>query len=149
LEKLPPNTVKWGKECHRISHKEDGKVFLEFKDGEISEFDAVIGWYFVHFLSYHRHLKHHFSDGVRSIVRDHIVGDKLNYLGVIAINGIATDFTGHDTINNRSFHSLDGCNRLFVKPFSNNSWMWQLTFPMDEANVSPLLHYIVIYLFNY
>jgi len=97
-------------------------VVLEFKDGDQCKFDAVVG-----------------CDGVRSVVRDHIVGDTLNYLGVLAINGIASNFQGHPLCDNRAFQTLDGKHRLFVKPFSEQMWMWQLSFPFEEAMIPELI----------
>lgn len=45
IEKIPRETIKWGKELQQITHTQDSKVQLEFTDGEKSIFDAVVGWY--------------------------------------------------------------------------------------------------------
>ncbi|AYV78413.1 MAG: monooxygenase, FAD-binding domain-containing protein [Edafosvirus sp.] len=69
-------------------------------------------------------------EGVHSKIRDKIIGDRLNYLGVIAVMGIT------DAINkgNNEFQIIDNMNRLFSKPYSNKQIMWQFTFNVSDLS---------------
>jgi len=66
------------------------------------------------------------------------------YLGVGMINGIADvsiDEELRKMTHNSVFQVLDGTCRLFVKPFSKNYSMWQLTFPLTIKS-EEIAHYI-------
>ncbi|CAF1274927.1 unnamed protein product [Adineta steineri] len=60
-----------------------------------------------------------------------MLGDDLNYLGVWAINGISLHKT-NSLILNQTVQILDGKSRLFIKPYSLDKCMWQLTFKVSK-----------------
>eukprot|EP01060_Flectonema_neradi_P012799 TRINITY_DN19579_c0_g1_i1.p1 TRINITY_DN19579_c0_g1~~TRINITY_DN19579_c0_g1_i1.p1 ORF type:complete len:406 (+),score=75.29 TRINITY_DN19579_c0_g1_i1:45-1262(+) len=106
----------WNKQLKSI-HQSDETVEALFEDGTKLEGDLLVG-----------------CDGARSTVRTIISPEtKLSYLGVQSICGI------HDSILNLtkegSIQVLDGCSRLFSKPFGDGRSMWQLTFPHEESLV--------------
>eukprot|EP01114_Cavostelium_apophysatum_P022589 TRINITY_DN8223_c0_g1_i2.p1 TRINITY_DN8223_c0_g1~~TRINITY_DN8223_c0_g1_i2.p1 ORF type:complete len:407 (+),score=59.29 TRINITY_DN8223_c0_g1_i2:151-1371(+) len=122
LEQIPQENIKWGKRCVSLVELEDS-VQITFGDGEKVTVDAVVG-----------------CDGIRSAVRDQLIGDEMNFLGVIAVNGICPlNASQRELCNNRIFQTLDGNARLFVKPFAEGTWMWQLTVPKSEEEAKELL----------
>jgi hypothetical protein len=60
-----------------------------------------------------------------------MLGDDLNYLGVWAINGISPHYD-NQLLLNQTVQTIDGKSRLFVKPFSVDKCMWQLTFKVSR-----------------
>jgi 2-polyprenyl-6-methoxyphenol hydroxylase-like FAD-dependent oxidoreductase len=58
LRDIPPNAVEWEKKVKAVRETDDG-VLVEFSDGGSDNADLVLG-----------------ADGVRSIVREAIFGDK-------------------------------------------------------------------------
>ena len=119
LNALKSDTIQWNKDIIRYdSAPNDSKqVRVHFADGSSAVGRALIG-----------------CDGVRSAIRRQMLGDHLNYLGVWAINGIAPHGK-NPCIVNQTVQMLDGRSRLFIKPYSMDQSMWQLTFPMRVDEV--------------
>lgn len=122
--------VHWSHSLERIVEEANG-VTLYFQTSALQEtgllvrtFNIVVG-----------------CDGVHSKVRSQVLGDNLNYLGVMAILGIAPvtprsqdhNDDEYEVVRDRVFQAIDGKgNRVFGKPFDESHAMWQLTFPIDE-----------------
>lgn len=86
------------------------------------------------------------ADGIRSMVRNLIIGDDktpLRYLGCIVILGICkldllTDVESNLLDSATVFQTANGKERLYVMPFTADSVMWQLSFPMNEDDAKLL-----------
>lgn len=94
------------------------------------------------------------ADGIRSSVREQLVGSAhtpLRYLGCIVILGICpiadilaaaqkdetkkhADLLDGETV----FQTADGTTRIYMMPYSDSEYMWQLSFPMEESSASTL-----------
>lgn len=86
------------------------------------------------------------ADGIRSTVRKLLIGEEatpLHYLGCIVILGICplsvlknlnTDLLDSSTV----FQTANGNERIYIMPFTTESVMWQLSFPMPEAEAKTL-----------
>jgi salicylate hydroxylase len=88
------------------------------------------------------------ADGIRSVVRQALIGDKMRYLGCIVILGIcdltallapsmskeALELLDGETV----FQTADGTTRIYMMPYSSTEYMWQLSFPMDEQEATSL-----------
>lgn len=133
LNKLPENTVIWGKKL--IDYNEfNNNIEMIIEDSnlnkEIINTNILIG-----------------ADGIRSIVRrlrdikiceeDKLLCSPLKYIGISVTIGLTTAM--HPLINQRGFYILDGTHRLFTMPFreesidANNNiipqlTMWQLSY---------------------
>jgi hypothetical protein len=81
--------------------------------------------------------------------------DALGYLGVVVVLGIVEDAAKHPLLHQRVFQTKGGTTRMYVMPFTvaamykppvdhGNEYaaldtvMWQLSFPMDEAEAKTL-----------
>ena len=86
------------------------------------------------------------ADGIRGAVRRLLIGEDispLRYLGCIVILGIC-----HlETLENLDsslldsatvFQTANGNERIYIMPYSSNSVMWQLSFPMPEKEAKAL-----------
>jgi len=131
LEKLGGHdAVRWGHQLvdfkERVGEGENTGVDLSFQvAGEIkhASADLIVG-----------------ADGIRSMVRSILIGDDVSplcYLGCIVILGIcpledieAIDRSLLDSAT--VFQTANGHERIYIMPFSSNSVMWQLSFPMPE-----------------
>lgn len=125
------NTVQWGHQLVNLRESEDG-VELDFQTNEnIKTVKAglVIG-----------------ADGIRSAVRKLIIGEEatpLRYLDCIVILGICplsslealeSELLDSETI----FQTANGNERIYVMPYTADSVMWQLSFPMSEEEAKEL-----------
>jgi 2-polyprenyl-6-methoxyphenol hydroxylase-like FAD-dependent oxidoreductase len=133
LEQLEGNdSVKWGYQLIDYKENKNEGVNLSFKaHGEIknTKADLVIG-----------------ADGIRSSVRRLLIGEDitpLNYLGCIVILGICpleslkninSDLLDSATV----FQTANGNERIYMMPYSKDSVMWQLSFPMPEKEAKEL-----------
>ncbi|WP_417431128.1 FAD-dependent oxidoreductase [Halpernia sp.] len=132
LEQLGENnSVKWGHQFLNFKENEDGKIELNFQiNGKIknAKADLVVG-----------------ADGIRSAVRDQLIGEKvtpLRYLDCIVILGICplsvleveSDLLDSATV----FQTANGNERIYIMPFDKDSVMWQLSFPMLENEAKNL-----------
>ena len=126
------DAVQWGHELVNFKEYEDDVVELSFQvNGEIksAKADIVVG-----------------ADGIRSAVRKLLIGEDispLRYLGCIvilgicplaALQGIDSSLLDSATI----FQTANGNERIYIMPFTSNSVMWQLSFPMPENEAKAL-----------
>ncbi|WP_427873620.1 FAD-dependent oxidoreductase [Flavobacterium sp. MMS24-S5] len=125
------NTIQWGHQLIDFAASENG-VELSFQvNGEIktAKADLVVG-----------------ADGIRSTVRNLIIGEEatpLRYLDCIVIlgicplsslEGLSSDLLDGATI----FQTANGNERIYVMPYTADSVMWQLSFPMSEEEAKEL-----------
>lgn len=118
--------IKWGHQLIGIEETKNKHVKITFKvNGSVhnSKADLVIG-----------------ADGIRSSVRNLLIGEKkspLRYLGCIVILGIcplsALDGINSELLDSATvFQTANGNERIYIMPFSSDSVMWQLSFPISE-----------------
>lgn len=131
LEQLGGNdAVQWGHQL--IDFKNDKNVELHFQvDGKIkiAKADLVVG-----------------ADGIRSSVRKLLIGEDitpLRYLGCIVILGICSLSALEDPNNSlldsaTVFQTANGNERIYIMPYTSDSVMWQLSFPMSETEAKTL-----------
>ena len=132
LEQLGDDVVQWGHRLLGFKQCEDKGVELSFQvNGEMKNVkaDLVVG-----------------ADGIRSVVRSLIVGEDitpLRYLGFVVILGICSlealigvesSLLDLSTV----FQTVNGSERIYVMPYSLDSVMWQLSFPMPEVEAKAL-----------
>jgi salicylate hydroxylase len=125
------NTIQWGHQLIDFAAFENG-VELNFQvNGEIktAKADLVVG-----------------ADGIRSAVRKLIIGEEatpLRYLDCIVIlgicplsslEGLSSDLLDGATI----FQTANGNERIYIMPYTADSVMWQLSFPMSEEEAKEL-----------
>ena len=125
-------TVQWGHQLMSFQECEDKSIVLNFQvGGEIkkAKADLVVG-----------------ADGIRSSVRKLLLGEEvapLRYLGCIvilgicsleALNGLDSPLLDSATV----FQTANGNERIYVMPYSPDSVMWQLSFPMSEKEAKEL-----------
>ena len=86
------------------------------------------------------------ADGIRSSVRKIVFGEKstpLKYLGCIVILGICAleDLNGlENTLLDAAtvFQTANGNERIYMMPYTSDSIMWQLSFPISEKAAKAL-----------
>lgn len=126
------DAVKWGHRLIDFKQCEDKSLELKFQvDGETKQVkaDLVVG-----------------ADGIRSVVRSLIIGEDeipLRYLGYVvilgicpidALNGVESALLDSATV----FQTVNGIERMYMMPYSENSIMWQFSFPMEELEAKAL-----------
>ncbi|TDE00837.1 FAD-dependent oxidoreductase [Flavobacterium sandaracinum] len=124
--------VQWGHQLVDYIESEGIDVDLSFQvNGEIKhcKADLVVG-----------------ADGIRSSVRKLLIGEEsspLRYLGCIVILGICP----LSALKNRDsslldsatvFQTANGNERIYMMPYTSDSVMWQLSFPMSEEEAKAL-----------
>ncbi|WP_286967336.1 FAD-dependent oxidoreductase [Flavobacterium sp. UBA4854] len=125
------NTVQWGHQLLDFKANNDG-VELKFQvNGEEKNVkaDLIVG-----------------ADGIRSIVRKLTIGEDitpLRYLDCIVILGICplSSLKGISSLLLDSatvFQTANGNERIYVMPYTGDSVMWQLSFPMSEEEAKEL-----------
>lgn len=125
-------TVRWGHQFNEMKQIDRGRVQLSFQvDGATCHYEAdlVVG-----------------SDGIRSAVRKTLIDEKitpLRYLGCIVILGICSlkDLQNVESTLLDSatvFQTANGNERIYVMPFTPDSVMWQLSFPLEEGDAKKL-----------
>jgi 2-polyprenyl-6-methoxyphenol hydroxylase-like FAD-dependent oxidoreductase len=76
-------------------------------------------------------------DGIHSSVRRQLAlpADRLNYVGLVVVLGIVHECAPDvcRLAQRRIFETVDGVTRIYAMPFTTTSTMWQLSFPMGEA----------------
>ncbi|RZJ75215.1 MAG: FAD-dependent monooxygenase [Flavobacterium sp.] len=118
--------VKWGHQLTGIKMTDNEKVQLTFDVDDMkvdATADLVVG-----------------ADGIRSMVRNLFIGDEitpLRYLDCIVILGIcalsALKNIDSPLLDSASvFQTANGNERIYVMPFTADSVMWQLSFPISE-----------------
>lgn len=132
LKQLGKNdVVQWGHQLIDFTESEDQSISLNFEvNGKIksAKADLVVG-----------------ADGIRSTVRKLLIGDEvtpLRYLGCIVILGIcplnAFETTDTSLLDSATvFQTANGNERIYMMPYTEDSIMWQLSFPVseDEAKI--------------
>lgn len=124
--------VQWGHRLVGFKQSEDKSIHLTFQvNGQMknAKADLVVG-----------------ADGVRSVVRGLLIGEDvtpLRYLGYIvilgicrleALKGVESPLLDLKTV----FQTVNGCERIYVMPYSSHSVMWQFSFPMSEEEAKAL-----------
>lgn len=125
--------VQWGHTLTGFSENSNGSMDLCFRVGEntkIKNADLIVG-----------------ADGIRSAVRKHLISDDatpLQYLGCIVMLGICrldalkdsdeTPLLDSATV----FQTVNGHERIYVMPYDHEAVMWQLSFPLTEAEAKEL-----------
>ncbi len=126
------DVVQWGHQLVDVQTSEDEKVNLSFNvDGTMKQVqaDLVVG-----------------ADGIRSAVRQLLMDEEvtpLRYLGCIVILGICSlaDLNGLESelLDGATvFQTANGNERIYMMPYDSDSVMWQLSFPMPEAEAKAL-----------
>ncbi|WP_299397624.1 FAD-dependent monooxygenase [uncultured Gelidibacter sp.] len=133
LEQLGgPEAVHWNHQLIDFNISEVDGVTLNFSvDGTLktAKADLVVG-----------------ADGIRSVVRNLLIGDAiapLRYLDCIVILGICplSGLKGVDSTLLDSatvFQTANGNERIYMMPYTADSIMWQLSFPMTEQDAKSL-----------
>ena len=133
LEQLGgPNKVHWGHQLVNFKGSEDNGVELNFKvNGALknTKADFVVG-----------------ADGIRSSIREILIGEDktpLRYLGCIVILGIcpleALKGFENPLLDSASvFQTANGKERIYMMPYSSDSVMWQMSFPIAEKEAKEL-----------
>jgi 2-polyprenyl-6-methoxyphenol hydroxylase-like FAD-dependent oxidoreductase len=126
------DAVAWGHQLIDFKECEGEGVELNFQvNGEMksAKADLVVG-----------------ADGIRSSVRSLLIGEDitpLRYLGYIVILGICPleKLKGFDNplLDSATvFQTVNGNERIYMMPYSSDSVMWQLSFPMPEKEAKAL-----------
>ncbi|CAN5490577.1 NAD(P)/FAD-dependent oxidoreductase [soil metagenome] len=133
LEQLGGNdVVQWGHQLIDLKKCEDESVKLNFQvNGELKSIkaDLVVG-----------------ADGIRSVVRNLLIGEDrtpLRYLGFLVILGICPlkqleGFENPLLDSATVFQTVNGNERIYMMPFTSDTVMWQLSFPMPEEEAKIL-----------
>ena len=126
------DSVQWGHQFIDFTTCDDGSVSIRFQvNGELKncKADLIVG-----------------ADGIRSAVRRLLIGEDktpLRYLGCIVILGICPlkALVGLDNSLLDSatvFQTANGNERIYIMPYTADSVMWQLSFPMYEDEAKAL-----------
>ncbi|WP_163411206.1 FAD-dependent oxidoreductase [Flavobacterium ajazii] len=133
LEELGGNdAVQWGHQLTDLKQSENNSIELSFLvNGETKNIktDLVVG-----------------ADGIRSSVRKLLIGEDitpLRYLGCIVILGIcplkALEGLDSSLLDSATvFQTANGNERIYVMPYTSDSVMWQLSFPVTEEDAKIL-----------
>ncbi|PVX46414.1 2-polyprenyl-6-methoxyphenol hydroxylase-like FAD-dependent oxidoreductase [Flavobacterium sp. 103] len=124
--------VQWGHQLIDFKECESEGVNLSFQvNGEMKtcKADLVVG-----------------ADGIRSSVRRLLIGEDitpLRYLGCIVILGIcplsALEGVDSSLLDSATvFQTANGNERIYIMPYTSDSVMWQLSFPMPEEEAKLL-----------
>ncbi len=126
------DSVLWGHQLLNFKQNDQGGIDLNFEvDGKIktAKADLVVG-----------------ADGIRSSVRQLLLSEEINplrYLGCIVIlgicplsslNGLENPLLDSATV----FQTSNGNDRIYIMPYTKDTVMWQLSFPMSEKDASDL-----------
>lgn len=131
------DAVQWGHQLVDFKEREGEGVDLSFQvEGEMksAKADLVVG-----------------ADGIRSSVRSLLIGEDaspLCYLGCIVILGIcpladlddeSMEGVDRSLLDSATvFQTANGNERIYIMPYSSDSVMWQLSFPMSEEEAKAL-----------
>ncbi|SNR38954.1 2-polyprenyl-6-methoxyphenol hydroxylase [Flavobacterium sp. ov086] len=126
------DAVQWGHQLIDFKDLGDKGVELNFQvNGEIktTKADLIVG-----------------ADGIRSTVRKLIIGEDispLRYLACIVILGICPlnvlENLDSSLLDSATvFQTANGNERIYIMPYTADSVMWQLSFPMSEEEAKAL-----------
>lgn len=133
LEQLgSQDLVQWGHRLINFKENADCSMELNFQvNGKVlsANADIIVG-----------------ADGIRSTVRKLLIGDEvtpLRYLDCIVILGICPleKLSGlrHPLLDSATvFQTANGKERIYIMPYTSDSVMWQLSFPMSEMEAKEL-----------
>lgn len=133
LEQLgDEKVVQWGHQLVDFTARKNEGVTLNFQvNGKLkqAQADLVVG-----------------ADGIRSSVRKLLIGEDktpLRYLGCIVILGIcplsALESLDNPLLDSATvFQTANGQERMYMMPYASDSVMWQLSFPITEAEAKSL-----------
>jgi 2-polyprenyl-6-methoxyphenol hydroxylase-like FAD-dependent oxidoreductase len=133
LEQLGDNnTVQWAHQLVDFKAEHGGGITLHFQaNGKLktATTDLLVG-----------------ADGIRSAVRKLLIGEDtspLRYLGCIVILGIcplsALKNKDSSLLDSATvFQTANGNERIYMMPYTSDSLMWQLSFPMTEQDAKNL-----------
>jgi len=121
------DAVQWGHQLVGFKECAGERVDLNFQvNGEMksAKADLIVG-----------------ADGIRSSVRKLLIGENitpLRYLGCIVILGIcpleALEGLESSLLDSATvFQTANGNERIYMMPYTSDSVMWQLSFPMPET----------------
>ena len=124
--------VQWGHQLIDFKESKDNGITINFEvNGAIqsAKADLIVG-----------------ADGIRSTIRRLLIGEEktpLRYLDCIVILGIcplsALDgVTSALLDSSTAFQTANGNERIYIMPFTIDSVMWQLSFPMNENEAKEL-----------
>jgi salicylate hydroxylase len=124
--------VQWGHRLVSFRQCEDKSVELNFQvkgNTKSVKADLVVG-----------------ADGLRSVLRSLLIGENitpLRYLGYVVILGICSldslKLLDSSLLDSATvFQTVNGCERIYVMPYSLDSVMWQFSFPMSEEEAKAL-----------
>ena len=124
--------IQWGHQLVDFKESENEGVELTFQVNgktETAKADLLVG-----------------ADGIRSAVRKLLIGDEvtpLRYLDCIVILGIcplsALENGTNPLLDSATvFQTANGNERIYIMPFTSDSVMWQLSFPMSEEDAQAL-----------
>lgn len=126
------DAVQWGHQLINFKECGDEGVLMNFEvNGKMKRCraDLVVG-----------------ADGIRSSVRRLLIGEDitpLRYLDCIVILGIcsldALEGTDNPLLDSSTvFQTANGNERIYIMPYTSDSIMWQLSFPMQEEDAKAL-----------
>lgn len=126
------NAVQWGHQLKDFKECGTEGIELNFQvDGKIksTKADLVVG-----------------ADGIRSAVRKMLIDEHstpLRYLGCIVILGICPlsvlQHLNSPLLDSATvFQTANGNERIYIMPYSPDSVMWQLSFPLSEKEAQAL-----------
>jgi len=126
------DVVQWGHRLVDFKQCENNSVELTFRVNEEikkSKADLLVG-----------------ADGIRSALRSLLIGEEatpLRYLGYIVILGICSlevlkEVESSLLDSATVFQTVNGHERIYMMPYSSNSVMWQLSFPLPEEEAKSL-----------
>ncbi len=124
--------IGWGHTLIGLSPNKSGGTDLTFSAGEeikTESVDLVVG-----------------ADGIRSSVRALLIGEDetpLRYLGCMVMLGICSleslKHVDSPLLDSATvFQTVNGTERIYVMPFDQDSIIWQLSFPVSEADAKQL-----------